>query len=164
VDEIWGDLRVGTDLVPVAEVAETVARFGPRYVGRIYTDHEVSCCQGTPSVVAAGLAARFAAKEATIKVLRPVDAQPDWRSIEIRRDRAGWCAVHLTGTAARLAQDQGISHWAVSMTHEAGLAAAVVVAVCDETTHKSARKSATRESATYKSATARSRRSGDDGG
>jgi holo-[acyl-carrier protein] synthase len=155
VDEIWGALRVGTDLVPVAEVAESVARFGPRYVGRIYTDHEVSCCQGTPSVVAAGLAARFAAKEATIKVLRPVDAQPDWRSIEIRRDGAGWCAVHLTGTAARLAQDQGISNWAVSMTHEAGLAAAVVVAVCDETTH---------ESATHESATARSKRSSDDGG
>ena len=86
-----GSLRVGTDLVPVGEVADSVARFGDRYVGRIYTDHEfASCCQGTPSVVAAGLAARFAAKEATIKVLRPVGQQPDWRSIEIRRDqRAG---------------------------------------------------------------------------
>jgi holo-[acyl-carrier protein] synthase len=131
VDEIFGALRVGTDLVPVEHVADSVARFGDRYVGRVYTAHEVSCCQGTPSVVAAGLAARFAAKEATIKVLRPVGNQPDWRSIEIRRDPGGWCDVHLTDEAARMAREQGISNLAVSLTHEAGMAAAVVVAVCD---------------------------------
>jgi holo-[acyl-carrier protein] synthase len=131
VGEIFGTLRVGTDLVPVSHVADSVARFGDRYVGRVYTAHEVSCCQGTPTAVAAGLAARFAAKEATIKVLRPVDHQPDWRSIEIRRDPAGWCGVHLTDGAARLAREQGISNLAVSLTHEAGMAAAVVVAVCD---------------------------------
>jgi holo-[acyl-carrier protein] synthase len=134
VDETFGALRVGTDLVPVEQVAESVARFGDRYVGRIYTTHEVSCCQGTPSVVAAGLAARFAAKEATIKVLRPTGHQPDWRSIEIRRDPAGWCAVHLTDSAAEMASEQGISNLAVSITHEAGMAAAVVVAVCDDRT------------------------------
>jgi holo-[acyl-carrier protein] synthase len=131
VDEILGALRVGTDLVPVDHVAESVARFGDRYVGRVYTPHEVSCCQGTPAVVAAGLAARFAAKEATIKVLRPVGHQPDWRSIEIRRDPAGWCELHLTDEAARMAQEQGINNLAVSLTHESGMAAAVVVAVCD---------------------------------
>ncbi|HEY5250077.1 MAG TPA: holo-ACP synthase [Acidimicrobiales bacterium] len=131
MDEILGALRVGTDLVPVEHVAESVARFGDRYVGRVYTDHEVSCCQGTPSVMAAGLAARFAAKEATIKVLRPTGHQPDWRSIEIRRDPAGWCTLNLTDEAARMAREQGINNMAVSLTHEAGMAAAVVVAVCD---------------------------------
>jgi holo-[acyl-carrier protein] synthase len=134
VDEIFGALRVGTDLVPVDHVAESVALFGDRYLGRVYTAHEVSCCQGTPSVVAAGLAARFAAKEATIKVLRPVGHQPDWRSIEIRRDPSGWCAVHLTDGAARMAEEQGISNLAVSLTHESGMAAAVVVAVCHSDT------------------------------
>ena len=122
---------MGTDLVPIEHVAESVARFGDRYVGRVYTEHEVSCCQGTPSVVAAGLAARFAAKEATIKVLRPAENQPDWRSIEIRRDPAGWCSVHLSDGAAAMAREQGITNMAVSLTHEAGMAAAVVVAVCD---------------------------------
>ena len=77
-----------------------MARFGDRYVGRVYTAHEVSCCQGTPPVVAAGLAARFAAKEATIKVLRPAGSNPPWRSIEIRRDPSGWCSVNLTDGAA----------------------------------------------------------------
>jgi len=131
VDEIFGDLRVGTDLVPVAHVADSVARFGDRYLGRIYTAHELSCCQGIASVQAAGLAARFAAKEATLKVLRPAEHQPEWRSIEIRRHPDGWCAIHLSGEAARMAQEQGISNLAVSLTHESGMAAAVVVAVCD---------------------------------
>ncbi len=131
MDEILGALRVGTDLVAVAEVAESVARFGDRYLGRIYTEHEVSCCEGPPAVVAAGLAARFAAKEATIKVLRPSGHQPEWRSIEIRRHPAGWCRLNLTDEAARMADEQGIRNMAVSLTHEAGMAAAVVVAVCD---------------------------------
>jgi len=130
VDEILGGVRVGTDLVPVDQVAESVAQFGDRYVGRIYTEHEVSCCRGTPSVVAAGLAARFAAKEATVKVLRPVGHQPDWRSIEVRRDPASWCSLSLSGEAARMADEQGISDLAVSLTHEGGMAAAVVVAIC----------------------------------
>jgi holo-[acyl-carrier protein] synthase len=124
-------VRVGTDLVPVDQVAESVARFGDRYLGRVYTPHEVACCPGTPSVTAAGLAARFAAKEATIKVLRPLEHRPDWRSIEVRRQPGGWCALHLTDEAARLARQQGITDLAVSLTHEAGMAAAVVVAVCD---------------------------------
>jgi holo-[acyl-carrier protein] synthase len=124
-------VRVGTDLVKVDEVADCVARFGDRYVGRVYTPHEVACCQGPPAVVAAGLAARFAAKEATIKVLRPAGHQPDWRSIEVRRAAGGWCDLRLTDEAARLADAQGISDLAVSMTHEAGMAAAVVVAMCE---------------------------------
>jgi holo-[acyl-carrier protein] synthase len=134
VDEPFGALRVGTDLVVVDEVAESVARFGQRYLGRIYTAHEVSCCAGTAAVTAAGLAARFAAKEAMVKVLRPVAHQPDWRSIEVRREAGGWCSLRLTGEAARMADEQGISNVAVSLTHEGGMAAAVVVAVCDEET------------------------------
>jgi holo-[acyl-carrier protein] synthase len=78
-------VRVGADLAGVQQVVDSVARFGDRYLRRVYTEHEIACCPGLPSVAAAGLAARFAAKEATIKVLRPVDFQPDWRSIEITR-------------------------------------------------------------------------------
>jgi phosphopantetheine--protein transferase-like protein len=83
-------IRVGTDVTAVHQVAESVRRFGVRYLERIYTEHEISSCVGEPLVEAASLAARFAAKEATIKVLRPVGHQPDWRSVEVRRDAGGW--------------------------------------------------------------------------
>lgn len=123
------EVRVGADLVAVEDVATSVERFGDRYLRRVYTDHEIACCQGDPHVVAAGLAARFAAKEAVVKVLRPAGPRPDWRSIEVRRAPTGWCAVELRGEAARLAEEAGIRSWAVSLSHEAGMAAAVVVAV-----------------------------------
>lgn len=123
-------IRVGTDVVAVHQVAESVERFGPRYLQRVYTEHELTSCTGSPSVRAASLAARFAAKEATIKLLRPAGHQPDWRSVEVRRHAGGWCTMALTGHAAALADEAGVADLAVSLTHEGDLAAAVVVALC----------------------------------
>ncbi len=76
-------LRTGIDVATVADVADSLARFGERYVERLFTRHEVESCSGTPAVTAAGLAARFAAKEATVKALGWEDAPLDWRSIEV---------------------------------------------------------------------------------
>jgi holo-[acyl-carrier protein] synthase len=154
------ELRVGVDLVGVGEVAASVARFGDRYVQRVYTPHEISCClQFDPVLSDAGqvdaaqperperaepdaaesegraaprysyesMAARFAAKEAAVKVLRPEGARPDWRSIEVHRTESGWCELRLSGRAAAMAADAGIDRFAVSLTHESSMGAAVVV-------------------------------------
>jgi len=121
------DYSVGVDLVDIAEVARSVKRFGDRYLRRVFTEHELSCCTGSPDAAAASLAARFAAKEATLKVLGPHDGRPDWRSIEVVRLPNGACKLRLRGAAARLAVERGLGPFALSMTHEAGMAAAVVV-------------------------------------
>ena len=123
-------LRVGADIARVDDVCASVARFGERYLKRVFTPHEIASCTGAPSVVAASLAARFAAKEATIKVLRPADASPAWRTIEVRQDESGWCELHLTGEAAKLAAAAEITELAVSLTHDGDLAVAVVLAQC----------------------------------
>ena len=123
-----GRVQVGVDMVSVGDVAASISRFGDRYLCRVYTEHERACCEGAAEMRAAGLAARFAAKEATLKVLRPVGARPDWRSIEVCRRRGGACDIRLSGQAARLAVAAGIDHLAVSLTHEGPYAAAVVVA------------------------------------
>ncbi len=144
-------LRVGMDLVPVAEVAESVERLGHRYLYRVFTPHERACARvgpldPTPPVDSGGmvpmsvtgratvysmqsLAGRFAAKEAAVKVLRPRGARPEWRSIEVHRLHGGWCELRLSGLAARLAADAGIDTLAVSVTHEPMMAAACVVAM-----------------------------------
>jgi holo-[acyl-carrier protein] synthase len=121
------EIRVGVDLVNVAEVAESIANFGDKYLRRIYTPHEIASCSGSPSALAEGLAARFAAKEAAIKVLAPTGARPEWTAIEVRRQPAGRCEMVLHGTAADLAASAGITELTMSMTHERGMAAAVVL-------------------------------------
>jgi holo-[acyl-carrier protein] synthase len=133
-------VRVGADLVAVRSVAESIACLGDRYVHRIYTEHEIASCVGPPSVVAAGLAARFAAKEATLKVLRPSGHRPEWRSMEVLRHADGWCSMSLHGYAATLAERAGINELAVSLTHEEGVAAAVVVALCFDAESADARR------------------------
>jgi holo-[acyl-carrier protein] synthase len=125
-------IRVGADRMMVGQVEDSIASFGDRYLRRVYTEHEIESCDGAPSVTSAGLAARFAAKEATLKVLRPRGHQPEWRSIEVRRHDGGWCSMSLSGYAAELAAQAGLGELAVSLTHEEGIAGAVVVALCQD--------------------------------
>ncbi len=130
VERCDAEVRVGLDLMEVAQVEQAVTKFGERYLQRVFTPHELGCCQGEPSARAAGLASRFAAKEAVMKVLRPLEEGLDWRSIEVRRHRGGWCDLNLGGQAGRLAARAGVQKLALSMSHEAGMAGAVVVALC----------------------------------
>jgi holo-[acyl-carrier protein] synthase len=121
--------RVGVDLVSVSDVAASLARFGDRYEARIFTERELADAAGPPATKAEMLAARFAAKEAVIKVLSPTGPAPPWRSVELERAPGGACAVRLHGEARRLASEGCLAGWSVSMCHEAGMAVAVVAAM-----------------------------------
>ena len=136
---------VGIDLLEVSEVVESVERFGNHYVERIFTPHEIACCRretasltASPDYSYESLAARFAAKEAVVKVLQPVGPRPAWRDIEVHRAPNGWTEIRLSGLAAVIADQAGIDDLAVSMTHERSAAAAVVVGFCGSGEGKSA--------------------------
>lgn len=124
------ELRTGIDLVAVAEVADAIQAHGPRYLERVYTDGERRDCQNADgSWAVERLAARFAAKEAAIKVLRPgPDTPVPWRSVEVHRDEDGWTGLRWHGETARLAEREGLRDVALSLTHERQTAASVVVA------------------------------------
>jgi holo-[acyl-carrier protein] synthase len=119
------NVRVGIDTVAVASIRDAIAAHGDRYLQRVYTARELRDCDGD----AERLAARFAAKEAAVKALRAGQGGLPWTAIEVRRDPSGFVELELTGEAARLAADQGVAETAVSLTHEAGSASAVVVAL-----------------------------------
>ncbi len=121
-------IRVGVDLCATADVARAVEHFGDRYLQRLYTPAELAYCEAGGSQRFERLAARFAAKEATLKALRPADDGVNWQSIEVHHQAAGWCEVRLSGALADLARREGVQGLALSVTHEQGLAAAVVVA------------------------------------
>jgi holo-[acyl-carrier protein] synthase len=122
-------LRVGIDLVSVDHVEEAVRVHAGRYLQRVYTERELQDCttpDGAPDPQR--LAARFAAKEATLKVLRRADEAVPWRTIGVRSGGHGAPSIELAGAAARLARCHGVESLAVSLTHEGPFAAAVVVA------------------------------------
>ncbi|MFL5845656.1 MAG: holo-ACP synthase [Solirubrobacteraceae bacterium] len=110
---------VGIDLVAVEAVTAAIAEHGERYLSRVYTDAERAACLERP----ARLAERFAVKEAALKALRPPrDAAVPWRCIELGTGGE----LVLTGQAAALARDAGLSRFAVSVSAQDGYATAVV--------------------------------------
>lgn len=116
-------IAVGIDLVDYDEIAEALRR-GDRYLRRIYTDEELDVCGASPRL----LAACFAAKEATMKALSRTDQPIPWRSIELRMRRGTQPSLELTGAAASLALQRGVTTLSVSVTHNSHSAAAVVLA------------------------------------
>ena len=118
---------VGTDLVQVSEVGKAMERFGERYLRRLFTDAELSYCLQSAEVAPSRLAARFAAKEAALKVLRLTDQSFSWRSIEVARNPNGWCYLVLHEPIRILANQAGFVAFSLSMSHEGAYAQAVVV-------------------------------------
>lgn len=120
---------IGVDVQAIDDVQRSVADFGDRYLDRVYTNHELDSCRGEPGVAAGSLAARFAAKEAVMKVLDAGDESPEWRSIEVRRRGSGQPEIVLYGTAAELARRKGVEEFSVSLSHDGGVAVATVIAM-----------------------------------
>ncbi|MBS1860921.1 MAG: 4'-phosphopantetheinyl transferase superfamily protein [Actinobacteria bacterium] len=124
-------LRVGTDLVSVSTVAESLG--GPHrehYLARIYTRREVEDCSGPSGrVEPERLAARFAAKEAAIKALPGAGEEVRLTQIEVVRGESGDVSLALSGRAAELFRESGSNEIAVSLSHEAGFAIATAVMI-----------------------------------
>jgi holo-[acyl-carrier protein] synthase len=119
-------LVVGVDLVQISDVARSLDTLGERYVRRLFTDGEIAYCTASPEMSSARFAARFAAKEATLKALRLHDPGLDWRAIEVRQTPAGWCELQLHGDAAAHADRAGWISASLSLSHEGDYATAMV--------------------------------------
>src|SRR5262245_53601234 len=122
------DVRVGVDLVQVSRVAESLEKFGERFLRRIFTDAEVAYATSAgPALAAERLATRFAAKEAAIKALGLGDEAMGWRDIEVRRTASGAPEMALHGVARRVADESGVGEVSVSLSRAGDYATAVVV-------------------------------------
>ena len=116
--------RIGVDLVDVGRFTRLLERRGSDLRDRVFTTHELRDCRGAPE----RLAGRFAAKEAAAKALGTGIGPIGWRDIEVRTGPRGAPSIRLHGRAATLAHRLGLAHWAVSLSHDADRAVAVVVA------------------------------------
>ncbi|KHO18150.1 holo-ACP synthase [Mycolicibacterium setense] len=120
-------IRVGCDVVALEEIENSLASFGERFLAKIYTADEVATCAGPNRLPR--LAARFAAKEATMKAFARPDAA--FLPLEIEVVAVDHLpTLRLAGSAAQLAAEQQWQEISLSITHAECHAAAVVVAVC----------------------------------
>jgi len=122
--EAAGPVEVGVDVIEIERIRRVLERHGDRFLRRIFTEHERERYGRRP----AELAARFAAKEATMKALGTGIRGVRWRDIETLSNRRGKPILVLHGTAARRAKLLGLKYWTVSLTHSRTDATAVVVA------------------------------------
>ncbi|MCS7251144.1 MAG: holo-ACP synthase [Anaerolineae bacterium] len=123
-------VALGIDIIEIQRVERVVARFGERFLQRVFTPAERQACRGRIFEYSA----RFAAKEATAKALGVglrIMARDGigFHEVEILPDPWGQPHVHLHGRAAERARALGLTHWAVSMTHDGGFAIAVVISI-----------------------------------
>lgn len=119
-------IGVGIDLVDLARFRSLLDR-RPAVAARLFSPGELASLEGRADPVP-GLAARFAAKEATMKALGVGIGAVGFAEMEVRRSPSGQPALVLSGRAAALAERLGVRTLAVSLTHTAENASAVVVA------------------------------------
>lgn len=117
---------IGTDIVQVARIQDSLDRYGERFVQRILADAEVNDyrCTAHP---ARFLARRFAAKEAVAKAYGTgFTGGLTFRDIVVSHDAAGKPLLRLEGRAAELRQEMGIGEDFVSISDEKEYAVAFV--------------------------------------
>jgi holo-[acyl-carrier protein] synthase len=110
---------VGVDVVDIARFQASLERT-PGLLERVFTEAE-------RTLSPASLAARFAAKEAVGKALgNPGDLS--WQDAEVRSEPSGRPYLVVSGGVAARGKELGVVRWHLSLSHDAGIASAMVVA------------------------------------
>jgi holo-[acyl-carrier protein] synthase len=116
----------GIDLTDIPRIRKSIARFGSRFLDRIYTPREQAYCLRKRNA-AESFAARFAAKEAAAKALGTgISYGVNWLEIEVTREPSGRPGLKFHGRAAQIAAALGVTNAALSLTHTGSLAMASV--------------------------------------
>ena len=103
-----------------------MARYGKRFLERIYTEREIAYAASKANRNER-LAARFAAKEAGMKALGTGWHGVSWREFEVSNLPSGRPTLLFHGRAAEIARQKGVRHIALSLTHTAAQAMAMVI-------------------------------------
>ncbi|HEX3706674.1 MAG TPA: holo-ACP synthase [Mycobacteriales bacterium] len=112
-------IGIGVDIVALERFAESLDRT-PQLGDRLFTAIERDAKPES-------LAATFAAKEAVAKVLGAPDGL-EWHDVEVRHDDSGQPHLRVTGSVAAAATERKIARWHLSLSHDAGIAVAMVIA------------------------------------
>lgn len=118
---------LGVDMEEITRIGEAIRRHGRPFLDRIFTPAEIAYCERHRDPVER-YAARFAAKEATMKALGTGwGKRVRWRDIEVGRQPGGRPTIILHGAAREHAERMGARHVSLSITHSGNFALAEVI-------------------------------------
>ncbi|MET8678794.1 holo-ACP synthase [Streptomyces sp. NPDC004647] len=118
-------IGVGIDVAEIDRFEAALERT-PGLAQRVFVEGELLLPSGERRGVAS-LAARFAAKEALAKALGAPSGLY-WTDVEVVTEDNGRPRLRVKGTVAARAGELGVRGWHVSLSHDAGVASAVVIA------------------------------------
>ena len=116
----------GIDMIEIDRIAQSIARYGDRFLTRIFTPDEIAYCQRKKNS-AESFAARFAAKEAGAKALGTgIQHGVTWKELEVRRLPGHRPNLYFSGRAHEIAMQLEVRHISLSLTHSTTTAMAAV--------------------------------------
>ena len=117
----------GIDIAEVPRIADSIKRFGDRFIQRVFTDGEIRYCDSKANRFER-YAARFAAKEAAMKALGTGWNQGvRWRDVEVAREPGRRPTIKFHGKAAEFAARLNTKNISLSITHTSEQALASVI-------------------------------------
>lgn len=119
-------IGVGIDVVAIDRFAASLRRT-PSLRARLFGPAELVSASGAERGPAS-LAARFAAKEAVAKALG-VPRGMNWHDCAVVSESSGRPVLMTTGTVLQRAGELAVTGWRISLSHDGGIAAAVVIAL-----------------------------------
>lgn len=124
---------LGTDILETSRIQAAYDKFGDKFLNKIFTENEIKYCLSSKKNTAERLAVRFATKEAASKALRVGIKRLgngrgiNWKDVEVIREPGGAISIKLSGRAAELEKQYGITSREVSVAHSRTDAIATVI-------------------------------------
>ena len=123
-------IGIGTDITECERISRMLERHPESFTERVFTDAENAYCSRGKRQSTEHYTGRWAAKEAVLKALGTGwSSGITWRDIEILNEPGGKPVVRLSGAAAEIAREIGVTEIQISISHCVSHAVAFAVAV-----------------------------------
>ncbi len=122
-------IAVGIDVAEISRISELIKN--DRFLERFFSESEREYFAGKARPCESA-AANFAGKEAFLKAMKKGIGTLPLSQIEILREPSGAPYIRLSGSARALAEEKNVEQLEISLTHDGGIAAAIVQAVFAE--------------------------------
>ena len=122
-------IKIGTDICQINRMKSVYKKYGRKFLYRVLTEREIKYVTSNTKNLIDRLAGRYAAKEATSKVLGTGLSGVYFKEIEILREPSGAPKIILHKRAKLKAKEKGLNCFEVSISHERDFVIAIVIGV-----------------------------------